>query len=173
MPPKFLRRSRVRTAGRCRKIRSRTEYPQLFHYSMNPPLEVSAGLIFRDGQLLITQRRAGSHLGGLWEFPGGKREAGETLEQCLARELREELGVDDAFDLTGLYDGIPLTEKSTAEQMTRPDVVWLFRRPILDEWAERGNVSIQELVTHVVIHEIAHHFGWSDDDIAAIDPWWE
>ncbi len=93
MPPKFLRRSRVRTAGRCRKIRSRTEYPQLFHYSMNPPIEVSAGLVFRDGQLLITQRRAGSHLGGLWEFPGGKREAGETLEQCLARELREELGI--------------------------------------------------------------------------------
>jgi len=95
------------------------------------------------------------------------------VEDFPEEEMLEELGVDDAFDLTGLYDGIPLTEKSTAEQMTRPDVVWLFRRPILDEWAERGNVSIQELVTHVVIHEIAHHFGWSDDDIAAIDPWWE
>lgn len=95
------------------------------------------------------------------------------VEEFPADEMLEELGIDDAFDLTGLYDGIPLTEKSTAEQMTRPDVVWLFRRPILDEWAERGNVSIQELVTHVVIHEIAHHFGWSDDDIAAIDPWWE
>ncbi len=88
-------------------------------------------------------------------------------------EMLEELGVDDAFDLTGLYDGIPLTEKSTADQVTRPDVVWLFRRPILDEWAERGDVSIQDLVTHVVVHEIAHHFGWSDDQIAAIDRWWE
>lgn len=57
-------------------------------------IEVSAGLIFRSGKLLITQRHAGAHLGGLWEFPGGKREPGETFEQCLVRELREELGVD-------------------------------------------------------------------------------
>ncbi len=95
------------------------------------------------------------------------------VEEFAEDEMLEELGVDDAFDLTGLYDGIPLTEKSTADQMTRPDVVWLFRRPILDEWAERGNVSIQEIVTHVVVHEIAHHFGWSDEQIAAIDRWWE
>jgi 8-oxo-dGTP diphosphatase len=57
-------------------------------------VEVSAALIFRDGKLLITQRHAKSHLGGLWEFPGGKREAGETFEQCLVREIREELGVE-------------------------------------------------------------------------------
>ncbi len=57
-------------------------------------VEVSAALIFRDGQLLITQRHAKSHLGGFWEFPGGKREVGETFEQCLVREIREELGVE-------------------------------------------------------------------------------
>lgn len=57
-------------------------------------IEVSAGLIFRNGKLLITQRHADAHLGGLWEFPGGKREGGETFEQCLVRELREELGVE-------------------------------------------------------------------------------
>jgi mutator protein MutT len=56
-------------------------------------IEVSAALIFRDGKLLITQRQAGAHLGGLWEFPGGKREAGESFEQCLIREIHEELGV--------------------------------------------------------------------------------
>ncbi len=61
---------------------------------MKPPvIEVSAGLVFRDGRLLITQRPAGSHLAGLWEFPGGKREPGETWEACLERELAEELGV--------------------------------------------------------------------------------
>ncbi len=57
-------------------------------------MEVAAGLIFNKGRLLITQRKKFDHLGGLWEFPGGKRESGETFEGCLFRELREELGVD-------------------------------------------------------------------------------
>ncbi len=57
-------------------------------------IEVSAGLVFHGGKLLITQRRQQDHLGGLWEFPGGKREAHETFEQCLVRELREELGIE-------------------------------------------------------------------------------
>src|SRR6059036_1716686 len=58
------------------------------------PIEVAAGVVFRQGQVLITQRRPGGHLGGLWEFPGGKRESGETFEECLQRELREELGIE-------------------------------------------------------------------------------
>lgn len=57
-------------------------------------IDVSAGLIFRCGKLLITRRHDDVHLGGLWEFPGGKREPGESFEQCLARELHEELGVE-------------------------------------------------------------------------------
>jgi len=57
-------------------------------------VEVSAGLVFRTGRLLITQRRPGDHLGGLWEFPGGKREPAESFEDCLRRELREELGIE-------------------------------------------------------------------------------
>jgi 8-oxo-dGTP diphosphatase len=57
-------------------------------------IDVSAGMIFRDGKLLIAQRHADSHLGGLWEFPGGKREVDESFEQCLRRELREELDVE-------------------------------------------------------------------------------
>ncbi len=88
-------------------------------------------------------------------------------------EIVEALGLDDPFDLTGLYDGTPLTEKSFAEQPMQPDQIFLFRRAILEEWLDRGDVSLAELVTHVFVHELAHHFGWSDDDIARIDPWWE
>ena len=57
-------------------------------------IDVAAGLVFRDGKLLITQRHRDAHLGGLWEFPGGKREADETFEECLRRELQEELGIE-------------------------------------------------------------------------------
>ena len=67
-------------------------------------IEVSAALIFRDGKLLITQRHAKAHLGGLWEFPGGKREPGETAEECLVREIREELGV--AISVGELFEEI-------------------------------------------------------------------
>ncbi len=95
------------------------------------------------------------------------------VEDFPSDEMVEALDLDDPFDLTGLYEGIPLTEKSVSHQPMHPDMVWLFRRPILDEWAERGDVAIGELVTHVVIHELAHHFGWTDDEIAAIDRWWE
>ncbi len=56
--------------------------------------DVAAGLVFRDGKLLITQRLADAHLGGLWEFPGGKREPDESFEACVARELVEELGIE-------------------------------------------------------------------------------
>lgn len=95
------------------------------------------------------------------------------IEDFAPDEMLEAMDLHDAFELTGLYEGTPLTEKSVSDQPMQPDIIWIFRRPILDEWAERGNVSIGELVSHVVIHELAHHFGWSDEDIARIDPWWE
>ena len=91
----------------------------------------------------------------------------DFAEDDLLRDLEV-----DPFELTGLYEGIPMTEKSTMDQPMGPDVVWLFRRPILDEWAGRGDVTLAELVAHVTVHEFAHHFGWSDDDIAKIDEWW-
>ena len=90
-----------------------------------------------------------------------------------SEEILESVGIMDGFELTGYYEGVPLTEKSFSEQPVAPDSIWLFRRPILDEWVERGNATLGELVTHIVVHEIAHHFGWSDDDIARIDKWWE
>ena len=86
-------------------------------------------------------------------------------------DLLAEMGIEDRFELTGLYDGVALTERSVMDVATAPDTVWLYRRPILDEWAARGDVSLSALITHVLIHEIAHHFGYSDDDIAAVDDW--
>ncbi len=88
-------------------------------------------------------------------------------------ELLEEMEIEDPFELTGLYDGVALTEKSVFHQPTGPDTVWLYRRPILEEWIERGDVALDALVRHVLVHEIAHHLGWSDDDIRRVDDWTE
>jgi len=95
------------------------------------------------------------------------------IEEFATTDLLDVMGIDDPYELTGLYDGTPLTERSVTDPPQTPDRIWLFRRPILDEWIDRGDVSIGELVAHVMIHELAHHFGWTDQDIARIDPWWE
>lgn len=93
------------------------------------------------------------------------------VEDFPDEDMLDELGIEDPFELTGLYDGVALTQRSVMAQATRPDVIWLFRRPILDEWIERGDVGLARLVAHVLVHEIAHHLGWSDDDIRHIDDW--
>ncbi|MDV7144529.1 metallopeptidase family protein [Tropicimonas sp. TH_r6] len=95
------------------------------------------------------------------------------VEEFASDEILVEMGLQDAFELTGLYDGTPLTERSVTDPPQQPDTVWLFRRAILDEWVARGDVTLADLVTNVVVHEFAHHFGWSDSDIARIDRWWE
>ncbi|KAB2880083.1 MAG: metallopeptidase family protein [Albidovulum sp.] len=95
------------------------------------------------------------------------------VEDFPPEDILDDMSVEDPFELTGLYDGIPMTEKSVMDVVDRPDTIWLFRRPILDEWAERGDVTLGQLVAHVMIHELAHHFGWSDEEIAEIDRWWE
>ena len=84
-------------------------------------------------------------------------------------ETLAEMGIEDPFELTGLYQGVALTERSVMDLATGPEEVWLYRRPILDEWVERGDVSLRDLVAHVLVHEIAHHFGYADEDIARID----
>ena len=106
-------------------------------------------------------------------YAGPAREVALRIEDFADPETLDMLGIDDPFDLSGLYSGVPLPEKSVLDQPVRPDAIWLFRRAILEEWIERGNVTLQELVTHVMVHELAHHFGWSDADIARIDAWWE
>jgi len=106
-------------------------------------------------------------------FRAGARAVVLRIEDFPPDALLRELEVDDPFDLTGLYDGIPLTEKSVLDQPQQPDMIWLFRRAILDEWAARGDIGLGDLVRHVLVHELAHHFGGSDGDIASVDRWWE
>jgi predicted Zn-dependent protease with MMP-like domain len=106
-------------------------------------------------------------------FREGARAVALQVADWPAPDMLDDLGMQDPLELTGLYEGIPLTEKSVFDQPMGPDTVWLFREPILAEWRDRGDVSLKELVAHVTVHEFAHHFGWSDDDIATIDRWWE
>ncbi|MCA0941422.1 metallopeptidase family protein [Salipiger pacificus] len=95
------------------------------------------------------------------------------VEDWPSDEILEDMEIDDPLELTGLYEGIPVTEKASSWPSPYPDTVWLFREPILQEWRDRGNVTLEDLVTHVTVHEFAHHFGWSDEDIASVDRWWE
>ncbi|MCG6904686.1 MAG: metallopeptidase family protein [Rhodobacter sp.] len=105
-------------------------------------------------------------------FRAAARNVAIRVEDFADDTLLAAMDMADPFELTGLYEGIPLTDKSSFDQPDRPDVIWLFRRPILDEWADRGTVPLGDLIAHVLVHELAHHFGWSDDDIAAVDAWW-
>ena len=79
-----------------------------------------------------------------------------------------EMGIEDPFDLSGLYEGIPLTERSVEQSGTLPERIRLFRRPILDEWTD-GDETLEHLVAHVLIHEVGHHFGFSDEDMQALE----
>lgn len=78
------------------------------------------------------------------------------------------LGIDHPLDLSGLYHGRPIGEKSSMDTGALPDRIFLYRRAILEEWIETG-VRLDDLVAHVTIHEIGHHFGLSDDDMHALE----
>ncbi|QNM81849.1 metallopeptidase family protein [Sphingomonas sabuli] len=78
------------------------------------------------------------------------------------------MGIEDPFGLTGLYEGVPLTEQSVEQSGTLPERIFLYRMPIIDEWAG-GEDTLEHLVAHVLIHEVGHHFGLSDDDIHALE----
>jgi predicted Zn-dependent protease with MMP-like domain len=83
-------------------------------------------------------------------------------------EVLDELGAETEFDLLGLFQGVglPFRSESTSGQM--PNMIWLYRRPILDYWAEHDE-TLGAIVSHVLVHEIGHHFGLSDRDIAKIE----
>ena len=129
--------------------------------SAPPRIEVAAGLVFRSGQLLITQRPAASHLGGLWEFPGGKREPTESFEDCLHRELKEELGIE--VDVKELVETVvhDYPEKSVTLNFYRctwkanepqalacPDFRWVAPGGLSDYKFPDADVKLVEMLTH-------------------------
>ncbi len=87
------------------------------------------------------------------------------VEDYATDDILDELGITDPLDLTGLYSGTPLTAESLTDPSIERPRVHLYRMPILFEWAMRGDTTIEEMVAHVFIHELGHHFGWSDDEI--------
>lgn len=90
------------------------------------------------------------------------------VEDFAEDEILAEMGIDDPFELTGLYSGRPVGEKSTFDVAAMPDRIHLYRLPLLAEWVETG-VGLEALITHVVVHEVGHHFGLSDDDMHALE----
>jgi predicted Zn-dependent protease with MMP-like domain len=101
-----------------------------------------------------------------------RKAAGDVVfhvEDFADEETLDALEIEDPFELTGLYRGVDLRRRSVIDPLPETSRVFLYRRPILDEWAERGDVTLAALVEHVLIHEIGHHFGLSDDDIEAIE----
>lgn len=90
------------------------------------------------------------------------------VEELADDETLAALGIEHPLDLTGLYHGLPVGEKSAFASAAPPDRIHLYRRAILDEWCDTGE-RLDTLVAHVTIHEIGHHFGLSDEDMHALE----
>jgi len=122
-----------------------------------PPDIADIEAMAREGMALIPpelRRWAGSVVVQVTDFPDDA--------------TMEELGLETPFDILGLYRGVDLLRKAESDPGGELDSVQLFRRPILDYWCETGE-DLRDLVRHVLIHEIGHHFGFSDDEMEQIE----
>jgi predicted Zn-dependent protease with MMP-like domain len=90
------------------------------------------------------------------------------VEDFPADDVLDEMGVETEFDLLGLFQGVGLPFQSESAPVQMPNMVWLYRRPILDYWAEHDE-TLGAIITHVLVHEIGHHFGLSDDDMETLE----
>lgn len=90
------------------------------------------------------------------------------VEEWPAEELLDELGIEDPLELTGFYAGVPVGERESGIIATGPDMIYLFRMPLLYEWCERG-CSLEEVVWDVLTHEIGHHFGMSEEEVLRME----
>ena len=101
-----------------------------------------------------------------------RRAAGDVVirvDDFADEEVLAGFGMEGPFELTGLYHGGDIGSRDGLGPAPEPSRILLYRRPILDEWCERGDVGLSEIIAHVLIHEIGHHFGLTDDDIDAIE----
>lgn len=90
------------------------------------------------------------------------------VEDFPDEETCDEMDLETPFDILGLYRGFPVGEAESIPTGAMPNMIHLYRRPILDHWAETGE-SLEHIVTHVIVHEVGHHFGLSDDDMERIE----
>lgn len=90
------------------------------------------------------------------------------VEEFPDEETEAEMGLESPFDILGLYRGVALPRKSVGDPLPHIDMVFLYRQPILDYWCETGE-DLEHIVRHVLIHEIGHHFGFSDADMERIE----
>lgn len=90
------------------------------------------------------------------------------IDEFAEDALLEEMGIEHPLDLTGVYEGVPISERSVDTSGTLPDRIRLFRQAILAEWCEEGE-ALEHLVRHILIHEAGHHFGFSDEDMHALE----
>jgi predicted Zn-dependent protease with MMP-like domain len=102
------------------------------------------------------------------EFARHVRDVVLLVEEFADGETLAEMGIDDPFELTGLFEGVGMPDQSIDDSGQMPNRVRLFRQPILDEWIADGH-DLEHLIAHVVIHEIGHHFGLSDADMHALE----
>lgn len=98
-------------------------------------------------------------------FRAHARAVAIKVEDFADDETLDTMKIDNPYELTGLYSGVALTLETHSTPSTIPPMVWLYRMPILDEWAATGDIALEELVAHVIVHELGHHFGWSDDEM--------
>lgn len=123
-----------------------------------PPPDAEAIVMLAEQALAAIPPRLAQHVEGV----------SIVVEDMPDDETLQELGIDSAWDLTGLYRGTPIGQRSVDDVARQPDLIFLYRQPILLEWIETS-VDLPRLVRNVLIHEIAHHFGFTDEEIAALE----
>lgn len=126
--------------------------------AFGPPPSLDDIAAFAERALAEIPPRLARHIEGV----------GIAVEDVADDETLSELGIESAWDLTGLYRGTPLPDRSVGDIARPPDLIFLYREPILLEWVETGE-DLYRLVRNVVIHEVAHHFGFSDAGIATLE----